>query len=80
MRIYTPFILISLILIADSSVYQKYYDEALTIAKAMTIEEKVGQAIQVDFGAFQNDTGFYPEIAAEYYLGSLLVGGNGAPN
>lgn len=62
MKIYTKLIFLILILTftVESALFQKYYDEALTIAKSMTIEQKVGQCIQVDFGAFLNDTGFYP--------------------
>lgn len=65
MKIYTKLIFLILILTftVECALFQKYYDEALTIAKSMTIEQKVGQCIQVDFGAFLNDTGFYPEIA-----------------
>ncbi len=40
----------------------------------MTLEEKVGQVIQADIGSVT------PEEAAKYHLGSILNGGNSAPN
>ena len=47
------FTLIALLLVlAHTAIYQKYYDEALRIAVAMTLDQKIGQCLQVDFGAF----------------------------
>jgi hypothetical protein len=41
-----------LMLVAQCSIYQKYYDEAYRIAAAMSLDQKIGQILQVDFGAF----------------------------
>ena len=80
MRISVALVLSALLLLADAGLFQKYYDEALAIAKAMTLDQKIGQTIQIDFGAIANSSGMFPEEAAKYFLGSLLVGGNGAPD
>jgi hypothetical protein len=37
--------------VSNCSVYQKYYDEAYRIASAMTVEQKIGQTVQLDFYA-----------------------------
>lgn len=42
----------TLLIIGHTAIYQKYYDEALRIAVAMTLDQKIGQCLQVDFGAF----------------------------
>ena len=34
--------------LAHSSIYQQYYQEARKIAQAMTIDQKIGQIIQLD--------------------------------
>ena len=44
------------------------------ILKRMTVEDKVGQLIQVDIGSIQ------PKDLETYKLGSVLNGGNSAPN
>ncbi|WOI53466.1 glycoside hydrolase family 3 protein [Parvularcula sp. LCG005] len=44
------------------------------IIAAMTLEQKVGQVIQADISAVT------PEDVKKYYLGSVLNGGNSAPN
>ena len=80
MRISVALVLSCLLLVGNAGLFQKYYDEALTIAKAMTLDQKIGQTIQIDFGAIANSSGMFPEEAAKYFLGSLLVGGNGAPD
>ncbi|MDP5129897.1 MAG: exo 1,3/1,4-beta-D-glucan glucohydrolase [Paraglaciecola sp.] len=46
---------------------------AMLLAK-MTVEEKVGQVIQADIASVT------PEEVKEYHLGSVLNGGNSAPN
>ena len=43
----------------------------------MTIEQKIGQMMQVDFTAFNEDNKLIPAKAEQLYIGSLLVGGNG---
>ena len=49
------FILFSILVIVQTAVYQQRYQEALAIAKAMTLDQKIGQVLQVDFGAFSSD-------------------------
>ena len=44
------------------------------ILSTMTVEQKVGQVLQADIGAVT------PEDVATYHLGSVLNGGNSAPN
>jgi cytochrome c oxidase assembly factor CtaG len=34
---------------AQSSIYDQYYQEALKIAQSMTIDQKIGQTLIVDF-------------------------------
>lgn len=43
------FIVLSLTLCAQSKVFEEYYDEAYTIVKSMTLDQKIGQTIQLDF-------------------------------
>ena len=69
-----------LILSIQCSIYQKYYDEGYSIAASMTLEEKIGQTVQLDFYALSTKNGTDPSLAARMHLGSLLVGGNGAPD
>jgi hypothetical protein len=47
-------LLFALIAFAQSGIYQEHYDEAYRIAVAMSLEQKIGQTLQVDFGALQN--------------------------
>lgn len=49
-------------------------EKILEILAKMTLEEKVGQVIQADIASVT------PEEAREYNLGSVLNGGNSAPN
>ncbi|MDM8530345.1 CIA30 family protein [Anaerolineales bacterium HSG25] len=60
-----------------------YLDPALPVAQRVTdllnrmsIAEKAGQMTQIQQGALSSK----PEVIADYYLGSLLSGGGGAPN
>jgi hypothetical protein len=46
------FVLLCLLLVAQCSIYQKYYDEAYRIAVAMSLDQKIGQILQVEFEAF----------------------------
>ena len=62
------------------SIYQKYYDEAYSIAVAMTLDQKIGQTIQLQFAAVTGKNGTDPTVASKLHLGSLLIGGNGAPD
>lgn len=41
-----------LLLVAHCSIYQKYYDEGYRIAVAMSLDQKIGQILQVEFEAF----------------------------
>ena len=59
------FVILVLILLHSNSspLFQPYYEEALSIAKSMTLEQKIGQTLQVDFGAIANKSGMFPELA-----------------
>lgn len=54
----------------DGQIEQRITD----LLNKMTLEEKVGQVIQADIGSVT------PAEAAQYNLGSILNGGNSAPN
>lgn len=71
---------LTILLVAQCSIYQKYYDEAYRIAVAMTLDQKIGQIMQVDFGAFSAKNKTDQALAAKLHLGSLLVGGDGMPD
>ncbi len=43
------FIVFSLTLYAKSKVFEEYYEDAYTIVKSMTLDQKIGQTIQLDF-------------------------------
>lgn len=45
----------------------------------MTIDQKIGQTIQLTFDGITEKQITNPQEALTYALGSLLVGGNGAP-
>lgn len=62
------------------SIFQPYYAEAYKIAAAMTVDQKIGQVLQVDFNAITGKKGTDPEEAIKLNLGSLLVGGDGTPD
>jgi len=49
---YKLVVTLAMVLLVQSSIYQKYYDEALRIAVAMSLDQKIGQTLQVDFTAF----------------------------
>ena len=80
MNIKTLLLLIVILSLTHSVVYQKYYDEAYRIAVAMTLDQKIGQAMQVDFGAFSAKNKTDENEAVKLHLGSLLVGGDGCPD
>jgi hypothetical protein len=69
-----------LLLVANCSIYQKYYDEAYSIAAAMTLEQKLGQTIQLDFYSVTDKNGTDPALASKLHLGSLLLDGDGVPD
>jgi beta-glucosidase len=72
--------LIAILGMTHSAIYQKYYDEAYRIAVAMTLDQKIGQTMQVDFGAFSAKNRTDENEAVKLHLGSLLVGGDGMPD
>ena len=76
----TALLFLTLLVLTLSGVYQQRYNEALSIAKAMTLDQKIGQAMQVDFEAFKHDGYTDEKMAANLFLGSVLIGGNGMPN
>ena len=69
-----------LVLCVRTAIFEKYYDEAYTIAASMSVDQKIGQTIQVDFYAMANKNGTTSAEAVKLALGSLLVGGNGCPD
>jgi len=73
-------ITILLVIHANSAVFEKYYDEAYTIAASMSLDQKIGQTIQVDFYSMVGKNGTTSADAIKFALGSLLVGGNGCPD
>ena len=75
-------ILIALLLVSyvSSTVFEKYYQEAYTIAASMNLQQKIGQTIQVSFDALTGKNGTTSADAIKYALGSVLVGGNGCPD
>jgi hypothetical protein len=46
----------------------------------MTLDQKIGQTIQVDFYSMVGKNGTSQAEAVKLALGSLLVGGNGCPD
>lgn len=75
----TLLVLTTLLLSINAGIYDTYYAEALKIAQAMTLDQKIGQTIQADFYAITSKGKTNYAEAVSLHLGSLLVGGNGAP-
>ena len=71
---------LGLLAIANSSMYQKFYNEAYEIASAMTLDQKIGQTIQADFYSIASKNHTDLTLVTKHHLGSLLVGGNGCPD
>lgn len=71
--------LVLLLLLGRASIYDRYYAEAVKIAEGMTLDQRIGQTIQSDFYAITEKGVTDPAVAQSFHLGSLLVGGNGAP-
>jgi beta-glucosidase len=46
----------------------------------MSLDQKIGQTIQLDFYGLTSKTGTTSADAIKFSLGSLLVGGNGCPD
>lgn len=76
----TSLVLLLLTVYLTSAVYDKHYSEAYTIAASMSLDQKIGQTIQVDFYGITSKTGTSASDAVKYALGSILIGGNGAPD
>lgn len=74
-------LLIGIIIVSLSScsIYDQYMSEARKIAKAMTLEQKIGQTIQITFEGITVKNVTDPSFVEKFQLGSLLVGGNDAP-
>jgi hypothetical protein len=67
--------------VAQTDIFSKYYPEARKIAEAMTLNQKVGQMIQLDMKAITNEERetTNPEEAVTLELGSILINANAAP-
>lgn len=76
----TIFVITLLIFSSYCGMYDKYYAEAYSIAAAMTLDQKIGQTVQLEFYAITGKNGTDPALASKYHLGSLLVGGDGVPD
>lgn len=74
------FITLLLFICVSSAVFDKYYQEAYTIAASMSLDQKIGQTIQLDFYGLTTKSGTSNADAIKYALGSILVGGNGCPD
>ena len=46
----------------------------------MSLDQKIGQTLQVDFGAFSAKNKTDENLAVKLHLGSLPVGGDGMPD
>ena len=80
-KIFLGVLLLILSIQISASIYDQYYHDALKIAKAMDINQKIGQTLQLDFGAVTTkEGGTSPDLGIKYYLGSFLIGGNGVPD
>mgnify|MGYP002345191529 FL=1 len=69
-----------LVLAVHCTIYDKLYDEAFKITQAMTIDQKIGQTLQVDFQALAGKNSTDQSLALKYFLGSVLIGGDGVPD
>ena len=74
----TLIVLFTIFLLGSCSIYNKNYAEAYKITTAMTLQQKVGQTIQVSFGALVDKAGTDPSLATKYFLGSVLANGDDA--
>ena len=50
-------------------------EQALTLLSQMTLEEKVGQMIQIERDVAEKN----PEVIKDWFIGSVLSGGGSAP-
>ena len=72
--------ILGLLAFSNSSIYQKYYNEAYEIASAMTLDQKIGQTIQADFYSIASKNHTDLNLVTKHHFGSLLVGGDGCPD
>jgi hypothetical protein len=63
-----------------SGIFNKYYPEAMAIAQSMTLDQKIGQTIQLDFYGLTKRNHTSDADAVKYAIGSILVGGDGCPD
>jgi hypothetical protein len=73
-------LLLMLLAIGNCTIYDKLYNEAYKITQAMTIDQKIGQTLQVDFSALTGKSGTDQALALKYFLGSVLIAGDGVPD
>lgn len=52
----------------------------MTIVESMTLDQKIGQTIQLDFYGLTRRNHTSDADAVKYALGSILVGGDGCPD
>ncbi len=78
----TTFLALTLycLLVVHSKVFEKFYPEALSIAQGMTLDQKIGQTIQLDFYGLTKRNHTSDADAVKYAIGSILVGGDGCPD
>ncbi len=64
--------------ICQDTTYTKYYDECKKIVADMTLQQKIGQTLQIDFNAITNDEKQQtdPTQAVTWAVGGLLMNGN----
>ena len=67
--------------LSQSDIFSKYYSEARTIAESMTLNQKIGQMVQLDMKALTNEEKetTNPEEAVTLELGSILISASAAP-
>lgn len=73
-------VLLTLVALTLAGIYEPYYQQAYQIAVAMSLDQKIGQCMQVDFSTFSHKNKSDPAQAIKLHLGSLLIGGDGMPN
>jgi beta-glucosidase len=63
-----------------ADIYTPFYPKAAALVAKMTVEQKIGQMIQADFDLVTEKGVTDTKVAEKYFLGSLLIGGDGVPN
>lgn len=66
-------------MVCHASIYERYKADAQKITQSMTLDQKLGQILQIDLYAITQKGITDPNEALTLNLGSLLVAGNGAP-